>query len=852
LALSAGSKLGPYEIIGAAGAGGMGEVYRARDTRLERTVAIKVLPPAFTSDPERLRRFEQEARAVAALNHPNILAIHDIGSQDGSPYLVSEFLEGGTLRERLREGPLAARRASDYALQIAQGLAAAHEKGIVHRDLKPENIFLTQEGRVKILDFGLAKLAAPEMAGEGVTAAGTLQTTPGVVLGTVGYMSPEQVRGHAADHRSDIFAFGAILYEMLAGERAFQRGTSAETMTAILKEEPAELGESGRTVSPAVDRIVRRCLEKAPEQRFQSAKDLAFALEAISGTTGATAAISGAAPRPAARRLPWMVAVVAVLAALASGLYTLTRKTAGNIPEFHQLTYSRGYVRMARFAPDGQTVVFGGMWNGEPMRIWFQRTDSTEFSPLSLPDADLLSVSRSGELAIALGRRFPHSHVPVGTLARTPLTGGAPREVLEGVTDADWSPDGAQLAVARQVGDRFRLEFPIGTALYETTGYISQLRFSPGGDWIAFMDHPLWGDDRGYVSVVDLSGKRKVLTREWQGEQGLAWSPDGKEIWFGAAEAGEPNALRAVTLDARERVILRSPTDLVLEDVSRTGRVLLTSEMARTDVTAGAVGQEKERDLTSFDNSWSPQLSDDGRLAIFSTMVGGGTNYAIYGRKTDGSPAFRLGEGDGLALSPDGKWEVAMLPAADDQLLLIPVGAGETKTLKSERLHYRNALWLPDGKRLLVMAEESGHGVRTYLQDIAGGAPKALTPEGVEAVLVSPDGKSFLARGAEKKFLLYPLEGGEPQPVSGLAPEDQPIQWLSDGSILFFRPGEISTSVSRLDLGTGRKSFWKQFAPADRVGLLGTYEVSVTRDGKLYVRDDRHIFSSLFVVDGLR
>src|SRR5438309_945267 len=287
MALSSGTKLGPYEIQSPLGAGGMGEVYRARDARLGRDVAIKVLPEALAKDADRLRRFEQEACTIAALNHPNILGIHDVGAHDGAPFLVSEFLEGQTLREKLESGPLPVRLAIEYALGIAQGLAAAHEKGIVHRDLKPENVFITRDGRVKVLDFGLAKLLRPEESHDTVATLASPATLPGTVMGTVGYMSPEQVKGGASDARSDIFSFGAVLYEMLSGRRAFKRDTAAETMTAILKEEPPEFGETATPIPGGVERITRRCLEKSPEQRFQSAKDLAFALEALSGTSQA-------------------------------------------------------------------------------------------------------------------------------------------------------------------------------------------------------------------------------------------------------------------------------------------------------------------------------------------------------------------------------------------------------------------------------------------------------------------------------------------------------------------------------------------------------------------------------------
>src|SRR5277367_2779461 len=320
--LASGARLGPYEIVAPLGSGGMGEVFRARDTRLKREVAVKVLPPAVSSDPERLRRFEQEALATAALNHPNILAVFDIGTNDGAPYVVSELLEGETLRERLRSGPIPMRKALDHALQIAHGLAAAHEKGIIHRDLKPENLFITKDGRVKILDFGLAKLTQTESGGHAPTM--THVTEVGTVLGTAGYMSPEQVRGVAVDARSDIFSFGAILYEMISGKRAFHRETAADTMSAILKEDAPEFAETNRSVSPALERIVQHCLEKNPESRFHSASDIAFDLEHLSGLSGSAArlATAGVESGKAQSRRKLLIGLVAGLA-LAAGVYAL-------------------------------------------------------------------------------------------------------------------------------------------------------------------------------------------------------------------------------------------------------------------------------------------------------------------------------------------------------------------------------------------------------------------------------------------------------------------------------------------------------------------------------------------------
>src|SRR5262245_9787729 len=349
----------------------MGEVYRARDPRFQRDVAIKILPPGLASDADRLRRFEQEARAAGALNHPNVLAVYDLGTaESGAPYIVAELLEGETLRGRLAAGALPQRRAVEYARQIAQGLAAAHDKGIIHRDLKPENLFITEDGRVKILDFGLAKLVQPDPAPAQQTAAPTasLGTEPGVVMGTVGYMSPEQVKGQAADHRSDIFSFGTILYEMLSGRRAFKGDSNVETMSAILKEDPPDLVETNRNVAPALDRLVRHCLEKSPAQRFQSARDLAYDLEALSGVSG-TPSAAVAAITTKSRRPLWLgLAALGIATAIAAAYYAGAHRRGARVADLvlRRLTFRRGIVLGGRFAPDGKTVVYSASWEGQP------------------------------------------------------------------------------------------------------------------------------------------------------------------------------------------------------------------------------------------------------------------------------------------------------------------------------------------------------------------------------------------------------------------------------------------------------------------------------------------------------
>src|SRR5712692_1012101 len=407
MTLATGTKLGPYEILLPIGAGGMGEVYRAKDSRLGRDVAIKVLPASFSADPDRLRRFEQEARAAGVLNHPNITAVYDIGSAEDAPYIVTELLEGETLRNRLLSGPLSVRKAIDYGVQIAKGLAAAHEKGIVHRDLKPENLFLTRDGRVKILDFGLAKLK-PETGEDGKTDLRTVSggTEPGVVLGTMGYMSPEQVRGRAADKRSDLFAFGTILYEMLAGQRAFRGDTAADTITAILSKEPPDLSQTNKEIHPGLDRIVRHCLEKNPEERFESARDVAFDLEALSGISAPTAAVAGSAP--AAKRRWLAPAALAAAVALAAGLAAGYRygKRAGfrPPPNYQQLTFRRGELYSARFAPDGQTVIYAAAWDGKPVEVFAARTDRPESRVFGLVGADIAAISRTGEMLMFVDR----------------------------------------------------------------------------------------------------------------------------------------------------------------------------------------------------------------------------------------------------------------------------------------------------------------------------------------------------------------------------------------------------------------------------------------------------------------
>jgi hypothetical protein len=857
-----GTRLGPYEILGPLGSGGMGEVYRARDRKLDRTVAVKVLPPHMTEDREALARFEREAKAVAALSNPGILAIFDFGSQEGVAYAVMELLEGETLRARLVSGPLSPRKAVDYGLQICQALAAAHEKGIVHRDLKPENVFLTHEGRVKILDFGLAKVARPKAPpardpGHGETLDLATMTEPGTVMGTVGYMSPEQVRGEETDHRSDIFSFGSILYEMLSGRRAFKGDSAVETMSAILKSEPPDLVESNRSLNPAFERIVRHCLEKRPGERFQSARDLAFQLEALSGTSSTSGSGVGFPAGVGRRRLRPMLAPLGFLVILGAGFLAGRRSVVPKMPTFQQITFRRGSVSAARFGPDGETVVYSAAWEGAPVEILTTRPESPESRSLGLAHAGVFAVSSSGEMAIALGCEFFWGGCH-GTLSRVPLDGGSPREMLNDVHEADWTPDGRELAVVRDAEGRHRLELPIGHVLYETAGWISNARVSPRGDLVAFVDHPSTTDDGGSIAVVDRSGKLKTLSTGWSSAWGLAWQPAGREVWFTAAERGRVQSLRAVTLGGDARVILRAPARVILHDVSPTGRLLLAHESARTGLRCLAPGESKERDLSWFDGSSAADLSRDGRQLLFCER-GEGTGGAptAYLRGTDGSPAKNLGEGRPLALSPDGSRAVTVKTGPPESLVLLPTGAGEPRTLPAGPLKtYVDASFFPSGDRLLILASEPRHARRCYVQDLAGGLPRPASPEGASVDFsgnpVSPDGKLLALRGPDGKVIVLPTEGGEPRLIGGLEPGAVPLGWSSDGRGLFvwFRE-QLPARIVRVDLASGKSQLWRELRPLDAAGIVGISTVNLTPDGQSYAYTYDHRNAELYLGEGL-
>jgi serine/threonine protein kinase len=856
MSLTAGTKLGPYEIESLIGAGGMGEVYRAHDARLDRTVAIKVLPVSYSTDRDRLQRFAQEARSAAALNHPNILSIFDIGDSQGAPYVVSELLEGETLREVLKRGRVSTRKAIDYVLQVARGLAAAHDKGIVHRDLKPENLFITDDGRVKILDFGLAKLTRPELARDSGDAP-TIQavTEPGVVMGTVGYMSPEQVRGKEAEARSDIFSFGAILYEMISGKRAFQRETAADTMSAILKEDPPELTETVLNVPPALERIVRHCLEKNPAQRFHSISDVAFGLEVLTGISSATT--SGKQPiAPLRERRAWLLPVAAavVLCAALAVVYLAGQHSAsGSVAHFHRLTFRRGTILSARFSPDGQTIIYGAALEGRPTELFTSRFDSTDSRSLGLEKTQLLSVSSNGELAVSMGVHQIQPFTAAGTLGRVPLAGGAPREVAEDVAWADWTPDGSDLAIAKMGGRGINLEYPVGKVIYQPRGWVSHVRFSPRGDLIAIADHVPTGDD-GRVVILDRNGDIKVASSFFITVQGLAWSPDKNEVWFTASKEGSSRALYAMSLAGKERLLMRVPGVLTVHDVTRNGRALLTIENDHFGILGFREGDKNERDLSWMDWSLTGDISPDGKnLVFFESGEGVGSNYSVFMRGMDGSPAVRLGSGDFPALSPDGKWVAAINRASPAQIELLPTGAGQPRVVTNDSLEHTRVRWAPSGNAIVFSAFDANHGPRTYWMDLDSGKTRPITPEGTIGLLISPDGKFALARDSERKRWLYPLEGGDPQPLNAaLEPGDVVVDWEKDGKSILVEKAGIPLKVVRAYLGSSKVEEVKTLSPSDAAGVVTVGGTRFSADRKSYAYDYFRILSDLYVVDGLK
>ena len=856
--------LGSYRIEAKIGAGGMGVVYRAVDTRLGRKVAVKVLPASAVANSDRERRLIQEARAASALNHPNIVTIYEIDhcQEHGqtTSFIAMEYVAGSTLSQLIGGKGLRLRDALKYGAQIADALSAAHAAGIIHRDLKPSNVMVTPQGTVKVLDFGLAKISAvtePDAYAETVIGAIGPPTEEGMVLGTVAYVSPEQAEGRPLDARSDIFSFGSVLYEMITGRQAFPGATKLSSLSSVLTRDPQPVSEAIPAIPREVDKLIRRCLKKDPARRWQSMADVKVALEELAddietGKVEEPTRASAPPSRSLRSKLAWLA--LGVVAGLAFATPFATRIVQNWLvtqpPAFRRLTFRRGDVTSAKFAPGG-LVVFSAAWDGAQQTLFSILPGTREARNLGLPAGRVLAISPAGEMAILLGEGAEGSS---GTLARVALGGGAPRPILENVSGADWGPDGNSLAVVRQQGTTQRLEFPIGTVLYETDARPPLCpHVSSNGKLVAFFDYDKQAEDYS-VSVAGPGHPRQILARGFRGIGGLNWSPDGKEIWFSAVQTGADPTLYAVDLSGTRRTVSQTAGFIVLQDLSA-GQVLMNSVNSRLGISflppAGS-----PVDLSWFDASLLCQLSDDGKLLLFEELSAlQGRNPAIYLRKTDGSPAILLGYGNHSTLSPDGKWVLTLhRDSGGAQLMLLPTGPGEPRTLHTREVSYETAHWFPDGKKLLVNASEPGKPSRSWVYAFDKDTFEPLTAEGIRASHIAPDGRSYIVSDSTK-VLVAPLAGGTPKKVADLENGESVVRWSGDGRYLFLRKIEGATAqFERLEVSTGKKENWRtlQVSELGAEFIAASYAVALSADGKSVAATFQHDLSNLYLVTGLR
>jgi eukaryotic-like serine/threonine-protein kinase len=874
MTLTAGTRLGPYEIMTPLGAGGMGEVYRAKDTRLGRDVAIKVLPARFSSSPELRERFEREARAISSLNHARICTLHDVGHQDGVDFLVMEYLEGESLAEKLLKGALPIRAALRIGMEVCEALDVAHRAGIVHRDLKPANIMLTKSG-AKLMDFGLAKASAASggasrtapLLSAAETISGPSPISPltgaGQVIGTIQYMSPEQIEGKEADARSDVFALGAVFYEMATGRRPFEGKSQISVASAILEKDPAPVRQLQPLTPPAFERVVSTCLQKNPEERFQSARDIRLELQWIAENPIAETKPGQA---PAAHRslslLPWALAgALAIATAAGAWLYHRNVGSAA-IPTYKQLTFERGFVYAARFAPDGRSVVYSASWDGQPLQIYSTDPGSPESRALNLLNSTLFAASAK-DLAISIGCRDRYIGDCQGTLALVPISGGAPRELAEEVVAADWTADGSEMAIVRHTEGTYRVEYPRGKVIYESHKPLGFVRIAPDGKSLAIAQSVgEWGD-AGRLFVLDANGKQITHSQMYVSLEGVAWPPSGEEVWLaGTTDAGWADAIYALRMNGQERIVLRLPGMVRLHDISRDGAVLLSKDLWRSDIMYRGASDQSERSLSWLDYAQLRDITDDGKMvSIADWGQAAGASGLAFVRKTDGSPAVKLGAWDEPVLSPDGTRVLAVegVTVGTGKPSVVPIGVGEIQKFEvAEIQNVQSMGWMPDGKSFYYGADD-GHGFRMYLQDLAGGKPRAVTPVITvksyyfETHLVSADGKFLFARDTSGKAKLYPVAGGEPQDLTGLMPEDVWMTWTKDGRAAYvFHDEKTSATVYRLDVSSGKRQLVAKVAPVDPAGVTSISNVLYTPDGKAYAYSDTQELSELFVVAGVK
>ena len=831
----------------------MGEVYRARDEQLGRDVAVKVLPQELAGDAGRLARFEREAKLLAALSHPNILSIHDFVKEGGTAYVVTELLEGETLRERLNRERVPWRKAVETASYIADGLAAAHGKGIIHRDLKPENIFLCKDGQVRILDFGLAKEHVPlDEARTETHSRG--RTMPGTVMGTVGYMAPEQVRGEETDARSDIFALGCLLYELLTGQRAFKKETAAETMTAILREPVPEPSLTVPNLPSEMDRVTARCLAKGPQERFQSASDLAFALRSltsVSGISGMGVGVArGAEKGIPKRRILWGLATLLLALGAATATYLAGhRSKEPSQPSFQRLTFGRGGIGNARFLSEGQTIVYHARWEGKPPEVFSVRLGSPESRTL-YSNCALMGVSPSGELALMVRPGYSPSFT-VPTLATAPFSGGTPRPLLERIGAMDWSPDGKAMAVLRQADAGYQLEYPVGTVLARIAGSFAwNIRVSPSGDSVAFIDTPVEYSIGGYVKVVDTRGNAKTLGGPFPSLMGVVWSPKGDEVWFAAQTFDRENqfGVFAVTLDGRLRLLMSSPLMPWLFDVAPDGRALVNYSQGRQHNLFMGPSGSAPRDLSWLSYTDVTDISPDGRWILFREEASG--EQIHYLRETSGAPPIQLLSTTQASarFSPGGDRVIhaRMEPTA---MLVYPVGPGEPTEIPLPGFQIQEAGLMPDGQTVWFRGGEPSQPTRLWITDLNKTKPRPATPE-EEDRSRSRDGHLYWKELGDG-IGIYSLDGSPPYPIRGLLPGEDVVQLSLAGMVFACDARKLPTQVFEIDPRKGSRRLAWECNPPDPAGSE-VKAVLVSADGRSCIIDYLQVLDELHVVKGLR